>query len=182
MEEEVWKEIPGYPNYQVSDQGRVKVLAYDLVRANGVIEHRKEKLLSLRNNPYKGNYYQVDLGSTKEGSRKTFYVHSLVALAFLGERPDGMEVCHRNGNSHDNRLVNLRYDTSSENSRDVVRQYGRQHRSKLTAKDAAEIRALHEEGYSYNDLAKRYGVVKGAIGHVLQGRAYGYVDSKGEVI
>jgi hypothetical protein len=47
-------------------------------------------------------------------------VHTLVALAFLGHRPPGAEVRHLNGNAHDNRVENLCYGTSSENSRDTV--------------------------------------------------------------
>jgi hypothetical protein len=31
-----------------------------------------------------------------------------------------MEVCHNNGQSHDNRLANLRYDTPRANARDTV--------------------------------------------------------------
>ena len=182
MEEEIWKDIPGYEGrYQVSDQGRVKARSYDLLRRTGVVEHKKEKILTPRNNPYKGNYYQVDIGSVRDGTRKTLYVHTLGALAFLGERPSGCEVCHGNGDPHDNRLSNLRYDTSSENSKDVVRQKGKQGNSKLSAKDAADIRKLHADGMSYRQLATKYGVVKGTIGHVIKGRAYGYIDSEGRV-
>ena len=60
--EEVWKDIPGYEDYQVSDLGNVRVKAQDIIRCNGVVEHRKGHILKARNNPYKGNYYQVDIG------------------------------------------------------------------------------------------------------------------------
>ena len=49
------------------------------------------------------------------------YIHRSVALAFLGETPDGMEVCHNNGIKSDNRLENLRFDTRSKNMLDVIR-------------------------------------------------------------
>jgi hypothetical protein len=48
-------------------------------------------------------------------------VHQLVLEAFVGPRPRGMESCHNNGNQTDNRLVNLRWDTKSENNLDRVR-------------------------------------------------------------
>lgn len=48
-------------------------------------------------------------------------VHSLVALAFIGPRPHGYEVCHNNGNPLDNRVDNLRYGTSADNKLDQVR-------------------------------------------------------------
>lgn len=52
--------------------------------------------------------------------RKLIPVHQLVALAFIGPRPDGMDVCHNNGDGQDNRPGNLRYDTRTSNNRDTV--------------------------------------------------------------
>lgn len=48
-------------------------------------------------------------------------VHRLVMAAFVGPCPDGIEVCHNNGNPADNRLSNLRYGTHSENQLDQVK-------------------------------------------------------------
>lgn len=42
-------------------------------------------------------------------------------LAFIGPPPEGMEVCHNNGNPRDNRVVNLRYDSTRQNILDQVR-------------------------------------------------------------
>lgn len=50
--------------------------------------------------------------------RKTKNVHVLVAEAFLGQRPDGMHVCHGDGDKTNNRLDNLRYDTPKSNWED----------------------------------------------------------------
>ena len=47
-------------------------------------------------------------------------VHWLVAFAFLGPRPDGLEVRHLNGDKLDARLVNLAYGTHADNNRDTV--------------------------------------------------------------
>lgn len=44
-------------------------------------------------------------------------VHSLVALAFLGPRPEGYDIDHRNTDKRDNRLSNLEYVTKSENKK-----------------------------------------------------------------
>jgi hypothetical protein len=42
-------------------------------------------------------------------------------LAFVGPRPEDREIAHWNGDRADNRLVNLRYATKSENALDRVR-------------------------------------------------------------
>lgn len=55
-----------------------------------------------------------------EGLTKTRTVHGLVAAAFLGERPDGMDICHINGDYTDNRAANLRYDTHANNQLQMV--------------------------------------------------------------
>jgi hypothetical protein len=47
-------------------------------------------------------------------------VHHLVARAFIGERPDGLQVCHGDGNKTNNAAANLRYDSISANVRDSV--------------------------------------------------------------
>lgn len=65
-------------------------------------------------NPVKGSsgYIQVGL---RNGSQATKKVHSLVAAAFLGERPHGCEVCHNDGNKMNNCVDNLHYDTKANN-------------------------------------------------------------------
>ena len=54
------------------------------------------------------------------GKNNKHYVHHLVAAAFLGPRPDGLEICHSNGDATDNRAANLRWDTRSSNLHDAV--------------------------------------------------------------
>ena len=54
----------------------------------------------------------------KDGKRKNMCVSYLVISTFLGDRPDGMFVCHNNGIPGDNRIGNLRYDTPLNNSAD----------------------------------------------------------------
>lgn len=47
-------------------------------------------------------------------------VHRLVALAFLGERPEGLVVDHIDRNKENNHFTNLRYATPSVNSKNVA--------------------------------------------------------------
>lgn len=99
---ERWLLIASHPAYEVSDRGRVRRIATG-------------RLISI----YTGDHYsKVRLKIDKPATKN---VHQLVAEAFLGPRPEGMEVCHNNGDHHDNRLDNIRYDTHSNNQRDQAK-------------------------------------------------------------
>jgi len=90
--------------YEVSDQGRVRSL-----------------LTGRTLRPSKrGRYHGVTL--RRDGASHSVYIHHLVAAAFLGARPAGMDICHGPGGRFDNRAVNLRYDTHHANMRDSLLQ------------------------------------------------------------
>lgn len=100
---EVWRDIKGYEGYyQVSSCGRVKSLKYN-----------KEKILKLSQDG--GGYYHCDL--YLNGNQKTIKVHKLVAIAFLGHKPNGMKIVvdHINNVKTDNRLENLQLISHRKN-------------------------------------------------------------------
>lgn len=68
------------------------------------------------------------------------YVHTAVLLAFVGERPEGLEACHNNGIPSDNRLENLRWDTRSSNRRDTI----------LHGKDHNKFKAECKNGHPFD--------------------------------
>lgn len=102
---ERWLPVVGFEDrYQVSDLGRV----YSLITG---------QLLSLRTTDRDGRPRVSLTGGAKVRTRP---VHRLVLEAFVGPCPDGMEGCHSNGDTSDNRLVNLRWDTKSANMQDCL--------------------------------------------------------------
>lgn len=115
---ETWKDIPGWEGfYQVSDQGRIRSVDRTIPHARYGTVNRKGKVMSPGSNP-KG--YKI-VGLRRNGKAKGASVHTLVLQAFVGPRPPGYEACHNNGDLADNRLENLRWDTSSENKIDIQR-------------------------------------------------------------
>lgn len=100
---EVWIRARGVEGYQVSTAGRIRSLPGN--RRRGRV---------LRGKANKGGYLTVVI----EG--RTMYVHHLVAEAFFGTRPEGMETRHLNGDKSDNRVANLRFGSKSENMLDAV--------------------------------------------------------------
>jgi hypothetical protein len=103
---EDWRVLPGYDGkYMVSNKGEVKSLNY---KRTG-----KEKILSCSKDTH--GYPQVTL--TKNYKKSSQCVHNLVALCFIGEKPNGEMIDHINRIRDDNRPENLRYVTGSENQR-----------------------------------------------------------------
>ena len=122
MNDELWKDVPGWEGrYQVSNHGRVRSVDRVIQRNNGTTQRLKGKLLRpglTRGYPHI-NLYRND-------KWHPYYVHTLVLLAFVGERPENMECLHKDGNPKNARLENLRWGTSSENNQDIVR-HGNNH-------------------------------------------------------
>jgi hypothetical protein len=146
---EIWKVIPGFPGYAVSDQGRVRSPRRILCR-----------------NPIKGGYLTVALQHNSKSH--TRLVHRLVLLAFAGPCPSGMECCHRNGKPHDCRFVNLRWDTPSKNALDRqvhgTTARGEQNgNAKLNIQRVEQMRGLSALGASSRTLGKMFGVSHTAI-------------------
>jgi hypothetical protein len=120
MTDERWLPIPGHDGYEASDLGRVRSVDRVIVDKWGCPGKRRGRVLALdlKRNKRRNDLRQaIRLG--KGGNAR--YVHHLVLEAFVGPRPDGMEACHENGNSLDNRLSNLRWDTHAANMADQRR-------------------------------------------------------------
>ncbi|MEL4307410.1 NUMOD4 domain-containing protein [Joostella sp. CR20] len=105
LKDEKWLDVVGYEDkYQVSNMGRIKSKRkfygkrwYD------------DKIMKTRQS--KDGYIRVKL--YKNNKQKTFYLHRLVSMAFIGE--SDLDVNHRDGNKANNKLSNLEYLTRSEN-------------------------------------------------------------------
>lgn len=110
LKEEIWKDIPGFSAYRVSDLGRVRSL------------DRVMKTITGRTYTYKGIIKKPDLRkgycavsmTTDDFRYLKMSVHKLVMISFIGH--SDLVIDHINEIKHDNRFVNLRYCTIRENS------------------------------------------------------------------
>lgn len=168
-----WLPVVGFEGlYSVSDTGLVR--SEDQVRrGRGGSEHLKRgKVLSQTGDGGSRDYLRVNLW--RENKMRSFRVHRLVGEAFLGALPDGMVTCHCNGDPHDNRLENLRYDTAQENSHDIIRHEGHV-QARLKNADVEDMRWLHSLGVSTARLADEFGVSLGVAWRCVTRRTYSQV-------
>lgn len=111
---EIFKDVENYEGYyQISNLGRIKSLQRFAKNHSGFKKVLKERYL----NPIIGKtgYYVVSF--KKDGIKKTFKVHRLIAIAFI-DKVEGKEfINHKNGIKTDNRIENLEWCTILENNR-----------------------------------------------------------------
>ena len=119
MFDENWRSIIGYPQYWVSDKGRV------------MNARRAHVLRDITGRD--PNYDAVTL--YKNGQKRYFNVHNLVTGSFLGPCPEGYEVDHKDRNGHNNCLSNLRYVDKSKNARN----------KSLSRQNKSGLRGVHKD-------------------------------------
>jgi ribosomal protein S13 len=125
----------------------------------------------------------LKIGITSPSGRKYPQVHALVALAFLGAKPDGMQVNHRDGNTRNNQASNLEYVTQSGNQEHALAfalrsgMQGDAHPgAKLTDEQVRQIRRLLAAVRdSTEDLANTFGVSIGCIKDIRSGKTWRHV-------
>lgn len=184
VDKEEWKNIIGYEGlYQVSNLGNVKKLENYVtqvdVNGNEYTRFFKEKIL--KQNSKESEYKNVHL--RKDLKNKTFKTHRLVAIHFIPNPDNKPEVNHINGIKSDNRVKNLEWCTSSENSKHALKtgltkiQYGSETtNSKLTEIQVLEIRKLYETTNMTNsEIGKLFGVNQPAISKIVHRKTWKHI-------
>lgn len=111
---EDWKTIPGFSDYEISENGKIRsrdrVKSYRSGRKMNLVG--KEKLL--RKHPANG-FLMTDLIDDR-GKRRTVYPHKMVAVVFIAnDKPRKKKVVmHIDGNTENNHFSNLRWASVSE--------------------------------------------------------------------
>lgn len=165
---ERWLPVVGFEGrYEVSNHGRVRSL----------LTHKRHVLSPTYGT---GGYHRVAL----DGRSKT--IHSLVAIAFVGPRPPGLDINHLNGIKTDNRPENLEYCTRLQNvihsirclgnPPPVIRRGRQQQNAKLTEEKVRQIRTEAATGVTIASLSRKYGVCHSRTTDVIRRRAWSHVD------
>jgi hypothetical protein len=179
---EEWKQIPGYGgHYEASTLGRIRVKDRVVVKKNprtGLICNFKYKGRML--NPHKSStgYLTVHIGF--DGKKIIVAVHRLVLEAFDGACPDGMEGCHSNGDSLDNRPENLRWDTHLRNNRDRLKHgtYSRGERHPMAKISDETAREILLSGKNYREVSAEYGISKTHAHKLMRGESWKHLHEE----
>lgn len=168
---EVWKSVPGFADYEVSNLGRLR----SLKKTNrlGLPQIVKQFITAPRKN--KPRYWVTRLWNDY-GTRKHVRVHRLVLLAFEGPAPAGKnQGAHLDGNSLNNWLANLKWSSQSENEKHkrlhgTVAECSRNGGAKLTDSQVQEIMDVKVWKLGMiAAFAKRFKVDRSTISRVKNG-------------
>ena len=175
---EKWKTIPMFDGaYEASNYGRIRSKdRSSCYYRDGICVQRHTKVRILRCVKTNKGYLRVSVTHGKE--HKGFWLHRLVALAWIGK--SDLEIDHCNGNKLDNRVCNLEYVSRVENMRRGVetglikyKEIGAKKRT-LNQKQVNEIRRLYlPYKVTFKELAQKFNCSKQVIRDaVLRVRAY----------
>lgn len=151
--------VPGYPNYVVSNTGKV------------INVNNKHELAQIKSNGY------LTVRLWKNNNSKSFYVHRLVAYAFSGVCD--LDINHLDGDKTNNNISNLTFVTKAENNKHA-RDLGlnnsineKNKQAKLTNKEVKEIKQiLNAGGVSQKDIGKAYKVHRSTINNIKHGYSW----------
>lgn len=158
--QEVWKDIKDTNgDYQVSNLGRVKSL-----------KTNKERILKPAIRSTRDRHLHVIL--CMNGVKRSWYVHHLVALTFIGDPPkQELVCCHNDDNPYNNHVGNLRWDTQLENCIE-----GKS--TKLRKDDIGAIRAMLAEGQlTHREIGEMFGVSKHCISNISINRRWHWLKT-----
>lgn len=145
--------IPGYENaYEIREDGTVLSLPREVLGRDGTVYPFKAKQITPIANKRTG-YFQVSLWKNNKGT--WFYIHRLLAQAFIPNPEGKPEVNHKDGNRQNNSLDNLEWATRIENAQHAVRTGLRTYTNRLTRDEFIECLQSVIEGESYQSLSNR---------------------------
>lgn len=157
---EVWKQIDGWP-YEVSDLGRVR-------GARGILA------------PVANGRGYVSVKLRSPGRYRRYYLHRLVAMAFVPLVEGCPCVNHKDGNKANNCVDNLEWTDDAANKRHAVglglyEQGERRYNAKLTNSDVREIRHLCASGVPQRLVGIAFGISQGGVSQIVTRRKWSHV-------
>ena len=160
------KQIDGYEDYSVSDDGRVFSMKFGKVKELKIWKDSTDRSL---------------VCLWKDSIKKNFLVSRLVINAFYGPGLKDQVCCHNDGDHNNNNITNLRWDYQKDNIHDKF-----SHRtilrgeavgnSVLNKHQVLQIRAAYAIGNtSHGKLAKQYKVSRALICKIVNRKVWTHI-------
>ena len=176
---ELWKSIKDFPEYQISNMGRIKSLTR-------TIPHKRTGITTVNGRILKqDNWGPYCLGSlSQKGKLYKFLVHLLVIQHFGDPKPSSKYQCnHADGDKSNNWDNNLEWMTPKENTQhsyDMGLNKGRKGEespiAKLTDQKVKDIRSRYSNGeFTQKELAKFFKVCQSVIHDIVTYKSWKHI-------
>lgn len=171
IEGETWEKIKGYEGlYEISNYCRVK----------SCIKRGSRNEIEMKPQLNNGGYKVITL--LKCDIKRQYFVHRLIAQAFIPNHENKPFINHINGIKTDNRIENLEWRTASENTQHAYdiglekKKIGELNgRCILKVSDVLEIKESIKHKHSLVELGLKYGVSSSAISNIKRGKTWGHI-------
>ena len=177
--EEIFKDIIGYEDYQISNKGRViakekKVRYTHAITKKEHFRTTEKKFLKVYLNNRTG-YKFIQLYKDKKS--KNFNIHRLVAINFLNNHDNLDQVNHIDGNKHNNTVENLEWCSNKYNHEHATKTGLKASKekigtSKLTEEKVFYIRELIKIGVTHEKLAEIFNVSRPTISLISNNKTW----------
>ncbi len=177
MSEVVWKPLLGFEGiYSVSNIGAIRSEERTIFKKTGSAHLKMKMMKSILG---KDGYCRISL--RRDNKTFTFLLHRLILSSFVRSPVGKEEGCHKDGNSFNNHLTNLKWGTHAENeahkvSKGTSNRGSNHYLSKLKEVDVQEIKTLLREGLSQMKVAKVFKVDRRLINQIATGKTWKHVE------
>lgn len=170
------REVKGWRGYYVTNLGRVfsfKMQGYQ--RSVVRLDRPPVELIPVKEQRRNGNRL-VPLRDGRD-RRKVLRLAAMVAEAFIGARPNGLLVCHKDDDQANNAATNLYYGTQRQNVDDAMRN-GRvpkgQTHTKATISDEV-ARQIRESELSVSEIVKQFSLTRSMVESIKREESWAHV-------
>jgi hypothetical protein len=177
--QELWKPVPEYEGlYEASTFGQIRSLDRTVYTKGGQARKIKGKILK----PQRAvDDPRLHISLCKNYTVTVIRIHIVIAQTFLGARPEGMHICHNDGDCTNNRLANLRYDTPSGNEKDKIlhgkAQRGTKcHWHKLNDEQVRQIRELAQKNISPIVISEMFNISRQNVSKIKLGTRWSWLE------
>jgi hypothetical protein len=175
--EKIWKKIPNYSSYEISNYGEIKTFNWKNLGREAIMKPALDP-----------NGYPRTMLKRDDGVIHTIKVHRLVAITFIENPEEKPHVNHINGIRNDNRVFNLEWCTAKENIQHSFKiglssQKGEKNsNATLTDEQVREILANYEfgktgkKGMTKQQLADKYNTTFSVIKRLVQRKTWKHLS------
>jgi hypothetical protein len=176
----MWKSVPEFEGlYEVADTGRIRSVERRVECVyGGRTVTRLYKAKILKPLLHRKGYLKVRLYRTKD-DWQSFFVHRIVATAFIENPSNLAQVNHKDGNKSNNAVENLEWMTNADNMRHAFSTGVRANQSgsgasnaRLTEDQVRLVVRLRGEGHAAAEIAKLVDCTQRNVRKICSGQSW----------